>query len=44
MMATGPIYPQYAYTVWTIYGPLRFYYASSNWPPEPWLNTRNAKS
>jgi hypothetical protein len=38
-MGSGPVWPEYAFTIWTTFGPLRFYYAG-NWPPQPWLDTR----
>lgn len=40
-MANGPIYPDYAFTIWTGFGPIHYFYGDgSNWPPQPWLDTR----
>jgi hypothetical protein len=34
------IWPDYAFTIWTAYGPIHFYYGGGNWPKRPWLDTR----
>jgi hypothetical protein len=39
-MGEGPVYPEYAYTIWSAVGPIHFYYNPGNWPAQPWLDTR----
>lgn len=42
IVANGPVWPEYIYTIWTAFGPVHFYYNPGNRPARPWNDTRGA--